>query len=55
MNIVNCDLFLQGQKDCADGISHEEGMPEDYNRGYAAQYELEQTITDNTKERIYAS
>jgi len=34
--------FIQGQKDCAEGIPHQSGKGEDYDRGYAAQYELEQ-------------
>lgn len=36
------DDFIKGQKDCANGIKHKEGMSEEYNRGYSVQYELEQ-------------
>jgi len=40
--IQDTDEFLQGQKDCRDGIPHEQGSSEDYTRGYAAQFEIEQ-------------
>lgn len=26
--------FLQGQEDCKNGVPHQEGRGEDYNRGY---------------------
>jgi hypothetical protein len=39
---MNSDLFLKGQKDCRDGKQHNAGNGEDYDRGYAAQYEWEQ-------------
>lgn len=42
------DDFLQGQNDCKNGVEHKEGMNNAYNRGYAAQYELEQV-----KDAIY--
>lgn len=42
MSELNTDDFLQGQIDCIQGIEHKEGMSDSYNRGYAAQYELEQ-------------
>ena len=34
--------FLTGQRDCSVGVEHKPGMGEDYDRGYGAQYELEQ-------------
>ena len=37
--------FAQGQLDCQDGKPHEKGQSESYDRGYAAQYELEQVQT----------
>ena len=50
--IQDTDEFLQGQKDCRDGIPHEQGSSEDYTRGYAAQFEIEQIrdfYTDDEK------
>lgn len=35
------DDFLRGQRDCRDGKPHRD-QGDAYNRGYAAQYELEQ-------------
>lgn len=39
---MDADMFLQGQKDCLDGKPHKSGKGESYDRGYAAQYEMEQ-------------
>jgi len=41
---VNYDVheFIKGQRDCRDGIAHKDGRGESYDRGYSAQYELEQ-------------
>lgn len=36
------DDFLAGQRDCLDGIPHQPGRSESYDRGYADQYEREQ-------------
>lgn len=33
--------FIDGQRDCRDGVPHKDGT-ESYNAGYAAQYHLEQ-------------
>ena len=41
---MNTDDFLRGQKDCQDGELHKPGQSEDYDRGYAAQYEFEQMM-----------
>lgn len=38
---LNESEFLQGQKDCMNGVEHKDGT-ESYNRGYAAQYQHEQ-------------
>lgn len=42
--IKNADDFLRGQSDCKDGIPHKPNMSDDYDRGYSAQYELEQLL-----------
>lgn len=34
--------FVRGQSDCDKGIPHKSGQGEYYDRGYSAQYELEQ-------------
>ena len=36
-----CEDFLLGMQDCEDGVPHKSGS-EAYDRGYNAQYELEQ-------------
>jgi len=43
-----CDDFLKGQEDCIDGVEHKAGKSEAYDRGYAAEYELEQVLTEMT-------
>lgn len=35
----NADEFMRGQRDCAEGIPHQAGRSESYDRGYASQYE----------------
>ncbi len=40
--------FLRGQRDCSNGAPHRSGQHEDYDRGYSAQYELEQVIESRT-------
>lgn len=42
---MNTDDFLRGQQDCKLGKAHKSGQSEDYNRGYAAQYELEAALS----------
>lgn len=39
--------FIDGQADCKNGIPHKSGS-EFYDRGYAAQYELEQMNNERT-------
>ena len=36
--------FMRGQKDCKNGKPHKD-QGEDYNRGYAAQYAMEQALS----------
>lgn len=48
--ITDASEFLRGQRDCEQGIPHKSGQSEEYNRGYAAQYELEQILGANDDE-----
>lgn len=34
--------FIKGQSDCKNGVPHQSGKGEDYDRGYSTQYQLEQ-------------
>lgn len=34
--------FVQGQRDCKNGVEHRSGKGEHYDRGYSTQYEQEQ-------------
>ena len=43
---MNTDDFLQGQRDCKDGVPHEAGKSKDYDAGYGSQYEAEQALTE---------
>ena len=46
--------FLKGQEDCFNGIPHESGKPESYDRGYSYQYQIEQNqeyLTRNKGEK----
>ncbi len=43
------DDFLQGQRDCRNGIPHSANNSEAYDRGYGAQYEKEQLETEMSK------
>lgn len=40
MNIQFIDDFLRGQRDCEKGIPHQLGNSPEYDRGYAAEYEM---------------
>lgn len=44
----NSHEFMRGQKDCKDGFPHREGQSESYDRGYRAQYQLEQVLDART-------
>jgi hypothetical protein len=46
---MNADDFLQGQRDCMNGVPHKAGMPVDYDRGYNTQYDKEQRDSERTK------
>jgi hypothetical protein len=46
---IKVDDFYLGQRDCERGIPHKSGMSESYDRGYNAQYELEQMKTEATQ------
>ena len=37
--------FINGQRDCREGTPHQNGRSFDYDRGYSAQYDLEQIKT----------
>jgi len=37
--------FIDGQKDCAEGICHKEGMSDAYTKGYSYEYYSEQART----------
>ncbi len=41
--------FIDGMRDCRDGIDHQIGRSKDYDDGYSAQYELEQIINEQSK------
>lgn len=41
--------FLDGMKDCRDGIKHQMGMSDSYIAGYSTQYELEQIEAERCK------
>lgn len=47
---MNESAYIAGQHDCKEGIPHKDGG-EDYNRGYAAQYEWEQVKAEVLRER----
>ena len=40
--------FLQGQRDCKDGVAHESGKSKDYDSGFNYQYWIEQRNTAGT-------
>jgi len=44
MPILDAAMFIQGELDCLDGVAHAEGKGTDYDRGYAARYEMEQLL-----------
>lgn len=43
--------FLQGGRDCAEGVPHEAGKSEAYDRGYRAEYEHEQNMEAVSREQ----
>ncbi len=42
---IEADEFLRGGVDCRKGVPHKPGQSEAYDRGYSAQYTLEQNMT----------
>ena len=46
------DDFLQGQKDCQAGIRHKPNMGSAYDRGYMAEYEREQVLSELSRRRV---
>lgn len=44
--------FIQGQKDCRDGVQHVAGKGESYDAGFSTEYAAEQTL-DNQSQRAY--
>lgn len=47
---MNADMFLQGQRDCQEGLQPQSSNP-DYLRGYAIEYERQAMVdywTDKT-------
>jgi|TARA_R110000744_G_scaffold109086_1_gene206342 hypothetical protein len=43
--------FLDGQSDCKEGMPHKSGKGDAYDRGYAAQYELDQINNERTRNK----
>jgi len=41
--------FLEGVKDCRDGIPHSQSKCPEYNRGYSWEYERQQLVTVNSE------
>lgn len=41
---LDAAMFIQGELDCLNGVAHAEGKGTDYDRGYAARYEMEQLL-----------
>ena len=41
--------FIDGMRDCRNGVAHQAGKSKEYDDGYAAQYELEQIINEQSK------
>jgi len=40
------DMFIQGQRDCQNGVEHKAGKGEPYDQGYATEYASEQIATE---------
>ena len=47
--MFNVDEFLNGQRACIDGEQCPVGSSKEFERGYAAQYELEQVVEHNPR------
>lgn len=42
---MNTDDYLQGMRDCKDGVPHKSGKSQDYDDGYATEYERQEVLT----------
>jgi hypothetical protein len=42
--IGDATAFMKGELDCINEVPHKEGKGTDYDRGYAARYELDQIL-----------
>lgn len=47
---IVADDFLRGQRDCKNGEPHKSGQSESYDRGYGAEYEKEQVLTEMSRQ-----
>lgn len=47
---INADEFLCGQRDCIAGVEHEDLGSASYDRGYSAQYQMEQIQSEGNHE-----
>ena len=43
---MDTNEFLRGQQDCKVGVEHKPNQHPDYDRGYGAEYEAEQLLTE---------
>lgn len=41
--------FIDGMRDCRDGVAHQSGKSKHYDDGYSAQYQLEQVTHEQSK------
>lgn len=42
--------FVQGQRDCRDGLPHKDGNGESYDAGFSTQYTLEQIKSQGVRQ-----
>lgn len=50
-SISSADDFLQGQRDCQEGVPHKAGHSKDYDRGYMTEYEREQVLSELSRRK----
>ncbi len=43
----NIGEFIDGQRDCRDGVAHFDGKGDSYDTGYAFEYQMEQARGQN--------
>jgi hypothetical protein len=46
------DDFLDGQRDCQQGEPPKQGASDDYTRGYSAQYQHEQNMSELSRRSV---